>query len=76
MPTGDPRLLELLRSTANGALMDRAIRHGTFLQRVANREVSMIVGFLNDKVFPDLVGRLTARLDSCLLYTSDAADEN
>ncbi len=58
----DPRLSSVL-TTVNQELFDRAIRHAIYLERLKTSEVRSIVGFLNDKVFPDLFGRLMARLD-------------
>lgn len=45
-------------TTANEILVDRAIRHAVFLERFKSGEVRRMLGFLNTKVFPDVVGQL------------------
>jgi len=52
----DPRLSEILK-TVNGRVLDRSIRHAVFLERLKTGEVNRIMGFLNSKVFPDVVWR-------------------
>lgn len=51
-----------LGSTANELLLDRAIAHAVYLERLKAHEVRRIVAFLNDKVYPDLLARLESRM--------------
>lgn len=61
MPRQDPRLLEILR-TANQAVLDRAIRHALFLERLKTTEVDDILRFFDRAVLPRLLDRLNVRL--------------
>ncbi len=58
----DPRLSGE-PSNLNEAILDRVISHSVFLQRVKTGEVNKLVGFLNDKVVPDLLSQLETRLE-------------
>lgn len=60
----DIRLGELSQTalTANGKLLDRAIRHAIFLERLKTRQVNDVVGFLNEKVIPDIEAQIERRL--------------
>jgi SPP1 gp7 family putative phage head morphogenesis protein len=51
-------------TTANEILQDRSIRHAVFFQRVTTREANQIIGLVNDRLIPDLVGTLEARLQN------------
>lgn len=52
--------LQLLEraTTANEILVDRAIRHAVFLERFKSGEVRRMLGFLNSRVFPDVIRQL------------------
>jgi len=62
-----PSLLEQRMSglglTVNEQLRDRALRHSVFLARLEVHEANKVVAFMDEKVLPDLFGRLTTRLD-------------
>ena len=49
-------------TTANDELLDRAIRHAGFLDRLASGESSRILRFLRDDMLPDIESQLTRRL--------------
>lgn len=49
--------------TANEQLLDRAIMHAHYLERLKTGEVKKIVALLNNEVLPDLVDRVTSRLE-------------
>lgn len=53
----DPRLKDVVRSV-NDEIADRAIRHSTFFMRLQTHEANKVVGFLNDKVLPDVIDRV------------------
>ncbi|MEK9721885.1 MAG: minor capsid protein [Rhodospirillaceae bacterium] len=61
MPRNDPRLT-FSSLTANEILLDRAIRHALYLERLKTGEARWLLGYLEDEVFPDLVAKLDARL--------------
>lgn len=65
-------MADRLRDTANGRLLDAGIRHAVYLHRYGNGLVRSMVGFLNDEVFPDLLGRLEARLSRINLRGYDS----
>ena len=58
--------------TANEQVLDRAIRHATYLERYKTGEVNDILGFLNDDVLPDTLAKLTTRLDRIASRGMDA----
>ena len=49
--------------TANERVMSRTIRHSVYLQRYAAGASRDVIGFLEEFVFPDLLGKLQTRLD-------------
>lgn len=57
----DPRVREVLKTT-NQAVLDRAIRHALFLERLKTTEVNRVLAFLDREVFPKLLDRLNVRL--------------
>jgi SPP1 gp7 family putative phage head morphogenesis protein len=57
----DPRIIPPL--SANELLLDRAVRHAIQLERFKAGEVRRVVSFLDRKLYPDLLGRLTTRLE-------------
>jgi len=58
----DPRLDQLVQ-TANARLMDRAIRHALYLERLKTGEVRKVLDFLQARMYPDVLGQLTRRLE-------------
>jgi SPP1 gp7 family putative phage head morphogenesis protein len=50
--------------TVNEEVLDRAIRHAHYLERLKSHEVNQIVGFLNDDVLPDALTTLRRRLEN------------
>lgn len=60
-----------LSESVNGRMLDRAVRHQHALLRYGNTLTREVVGFLNAEVFPDLLGRLTARLEKIKLRGFD-----
>lgn len=66
----DPR--RPMSSTVNGRLLDRSVRHALALQRYGSGLTREVVGFLNAEVFPDLLGRLAARLERIRLRGYDS----
>lgn len=61
-----------MRETVNGRLLDRGVRHAIYVQRYGSHVVESAVGFLNTEVFPDLLGRLQARLERIRLRGHDS----
>lgn len=57
----DPRISPPL--SVNERLLDRAVRHAIHLERYKAGEVRKALRFLDEKVYPDLIGRLTTRLE-------------
>lgn len=49
--------------SANEQLLDRAIAHAHYLERLKTFEVRRVVGLLNNDVLPDLVDRISSRLE-------------
>jgi SPP1 gp7 family putative phage head morphogenesis protein len=58
-----PKIRALLGDTANGRLLDAGVRHAVFLRRYAGGQARSLLAFLEDEVFPDLIGRVESRLD-------------
>lgn len=58
--------------TVNGALLNASIRHALYVQRYGSHLVGSVVGFLNDTVFPDVLGRLVTRLERIKLRGYDS----
>jgi SPP1 gp7 family putative phage head morphogenesis protein len=48
--------------TANERLIDRAVRHAVYLERLKTGEARRIIAFLNSQLFPDIARILRARL--------------
>lgn len=48
--------------TANERVMSRTIRHSVYLQRYASGASRDVIAFLDEFVFPDLLGKLESRL--------------
>lgn len=48
--------------SVNAQVLDRAIRHSVFLERLKTGEVNDVVKFLNRDVFPDILDKLQVRL--------------
>jgi SPP1 gp7 family putative phage head morphogenesis protein len=61
-----------LRATANGRLLDAGIRHAIYVHRYGAGLVNDVVGFLNESVFPDLLGMLQSRLERIRLRGYDS----
>ncbi|HZM00608.1 MAG TPA: phage minor head protein [Planctomycetota bacterium] len=62
-PKVDQRLLKALRGRpAEDVLMSRGIRHALYLERLKTHQVGRVLGFLNDRVLPDVLARIEARL--------------
>lgn len=57
----DPRVPRL-SATTNGQLVDRAIRHALFLERLKTGEVKSVINFYNKHVFPDLLREYEGRV--------------
>lgn len=51
------------KSTTNGKLQSRAIKHAIYLERYKATVENEIVGYLNEEVFPDVLAKLQARLE-------------
>jgi len=62
MPVVKPLKVRALTKSVNDRVLDRAIRHAVYLERLKVGEVNKIVGLLNKSVVPDLVGQLEKRL--------------
>jgi SPP1 gp7 family putative phage head morphogenesis protein len=60
-----------MRETVNGRLLDRGVLHAIYVQRHGSMIVRETVGFLNEQVFPDLLGKLQARLERIRLRGFD-----
>lgn len=67
----DPRLPNLTGSNANVILMDSSIRHAVFTERFKTMAWKRVVAFLNSEVYPDLLGKLTTRLERIRLRGFD-----
>jgi len=67
----DPRIGEEAR-TANQILLEDAISRGISLERLKNMLVRDLVGFLNDEVYPEVLGKLTAALERIRLRGGDS----
>ena len=59
-------------STVNDRLLDRGVRHAIYVHRFGSGVVQETVGFLNENVFPDLLGRLQTRLEKIRLRGYDS----
>lgn len=59
---GDPRLARP-DLTAGEVLLDRSIRHAIRLERLKAGEVRRILRFLDERLYPDVLGLLTERLE-------------
>lgn len=57
----DPRIPRL-SDTVNGRLVDRAIRHAVFLERLKTHQIQKILYFYNRHVFPDLLREYESRI--------------
>ena len=68
----DPRLVTAATQSVNQQLLDRAIRHATFLERLKARQVDEVLNFLDRDVFPDLLKRLGNRLKRIRLRGADS----
>ncbi|MCP5041089.1 MAG: hypothetical protein GY944_08655 [bacterium] len=55
--------LALLSATVNGRMLDRAIRHSIYIRRLGVGNSTRVLTFLNDEVFPELVGTAFTRLE-------------
>lgn len=65
MPRIDPRLRAVfLHKTANQELVDRAIRHSLYLERLKTGEAAAITKFLQERVVPDVHAKLSTRLEA------------
>lgn len=62
-------------ATANERLLDRAIRHATYLENLKAHERRRILLFLDRQVFPELMDRLQSRLERIRLRGSDSGVE-
>lgn len=62
MAEPDPRLREQIR-TLNEELLRGTIRHAIYIQRLKAHLAARTVGFLNRKVFPDLISKVVAELE-------------
>ena len=49
--------------SANEQLLDRAIAHAHYFERLKTFEARRVVGFLNNDLLPDLVDRVSSRLE-------------
>lgn len=59
--------------TANEKLLDAAIHHAVYLERLKTGEVQRIVGLLNRGVIPDLLAKVQAKLERIRLRGIDGA---
>ena len=62
MPVASDPRLEGAAFAVNDVLMDRAIRHATYLERLKTFEVNKLLRFLNGKVIPDLLDQIDSHL--------------
>lgn len=60
----DPKDILDATHSVNEEVLDSALRHAHFTQRLTSHEVNEIVGFLNDDVFPDVLTNLRQRLEN------------
>src|SRR6185436_16874288 len=58
--------------TANEELLDRAISHAHYMERLKTFEARRIVRLLDDDVLPDLLSRVSSRLERIRSRGSDA----
>jgi SPP1 gp7 family putative phage head morphogenesis protein len=58
----DPRLEARLSVSANGMLSDSYIRHALAFTRLENGQVQDLIGWLNTRTFPELLGMTESRL--------------
>lgn len=58
--------------TVNAALLDRSISHTLFVQRYGSQLTGELVGFLDEEVFPDVLGRLQKRIEQMRLRGYDS----
>lgn len=61
--------------SVNAVLMDRAIRHAVFLERLKTHEANLVLGFLNDEFLPDLQERIAGRLERIARIGFDTGPE-
>ncbi len=59
----DPRTLIRIRS-ANAELLNQAVRHAHFLERLKTSQANKLIGFLNDSVLPDISAKVSQRLEA------------
>lgn len=63
VPKIDQLLLKALRGRpVDDVLMSRGIRHALYLERLKTHQVGKVLGFLNDRVLPDVLAKIEARL--------------
>jgi SPP1 gp7 family putative phage head morphogenesis protein len=53
-----------MTSSVNAAILDRAIKHGVFLERYKTSVANQIIGFLNDEVLPSILAQIQKRLST------------
>ena len=60
----EPEIARLaLRFRINEQILREAVAHAVYLERLKAHEANQVVGFLNEQVFPDVLGTLVARLE-------------
>ena len=57
-----PAIVPALQASVNGRVLDRAIRHAIGIRRLGAKHSADVLEFLDEKVYPDLLATVTARL--------------
>lgn len=56
------------RVTVNEEILDRALRHAHYFERLKSHEVNQIIAYLNREVYPDMIRQVRARLKRAAIF--------
>jgi SPP1 gp7 family putative phage head morphogenesis protein len=60
------------KQNVNSRMQDRAIKHAVYLERYGSTVTQEVVGYLNERVYPEILAKLEARLERIKLRGLDS----